>query len=65
MFSGPVPFLPRDGNNTSIGVVKVSGAEPEQLGFDGLFLPTAVIDPSSGPISAYPGLTLPRAVLNA
>ena len=31
----PVPFLPRDGNITSIGVVKVPGATPQQLGFDG------------------------------
>ena len=58
---GPVPFLPRDGNNTSTGVVKVTGTTP-QIGFDGLFLPTAVID-QSGPQSVYPGLTLPRALL--
>ncbi|HEX6920607.1 MAG TPA: cytochrome c biogenesis protein ResB [Actinomycetes bacterium] len=65
VFSGPVPFLPRDGNNTSTGVVKVSGAQPTQLGFEGLFLPTAMIDPQRGPVSVYPDLTLPRAVLNA
>jgi cytochrome c biogenesis protein len=65
VFSGPVPFLPRDPNNTSIGVVKASGARPEQLGFEGLFLPTASIDPRLGPISTYPDLLLPRAVLNA
>ena len=33
---GPVPFLPRDGNNTSAGVVKVPGSQAQQLGFDGL-----------------------------
>ena len=49
---GPVPFLPRDGNNTSTGVVKVPGTSP-QLGFDGLFLPTAVLDPQTGPLSIY------------
>jgi len=59
---GPVPFLPRDGNNTSTGVVKVTGTSP-QIGFDGLFLPTAVID-ENGPHSVYPGLTLPRALLS-
>jgi cytochrome c biogenesis protein len=59
---GPVPFLPRDGNNTSTGVVKVTGTSP-QVGFDGLFLPTAVID-ENGPHSVYPGLTLPRALLS-
>ena len=60
---GAVPFLPRDGNDTSLGVVKVTGTEP-QIGLDGLFLPTAVLDPEQGPISAYPGLKLPRAVLS-
>jgi cytochrome c biogenesis protein len=65
VFSGPVPFLPRDANNTSTGVVKVPGAQPEQLGFEGLFLPTAVLDPSRGPISVFPDLSLPRAVLTA
>jgi len=62
--SGPVPFLPRDGNNTSTGVVKVPGTSP-QLGFEGVFLPTAVLDPQAGPISVYPDLRLPRAVLTA
>ncbi len=65
VFSGPVSFLPRDGNNTSTGVVKVPGARPEQLGFDGVFLPTAVLDPARGPISVYPDLRLPRVVLTA
>lgn len=65
VFSGPVPFLPRDSNMTSTGVVKVPSASPEQLGFDGLFLPTAVLDPQAGPISVFPDTTLPRAVLTA
>ncbi|HSR23929.1 MAG TPA: cytochrome c biogenesis protein ResB, partial [Candidatus Eisenbacteria bacterium] len=65
VFSGPVTFVPRDGNNTSTGVVKVSGAKPDQLGFQGLFLPSAALDPKRGPISVYPDVTLPRAVLNA
>lgn len=65
VFSGPVTFVPRDGNNTSTGVVKVSGAKPEQLGFQGLFLPSAALDPKRGPISVFPDVTLPRAVLNA
>jgi cytochrome c biogenesis protein len=57
-----VPFLGRDGNQTSLGVVKVTGTSP-QLGFDGFFLPTAVID-QDGPHSVYPGLELPRALLS-
>jgi cytochrome c biogenesis protein len=59
---GPVPFLPRDGNLTSVGVVKVTGTTP-QIGFDGFFLPTAIID-QAGPHSVYPGLKLPRALLS-
>jgi cytochrome c biogenesis protein len=65
VFSDAVPFLPKDGNMASTGVVKVFGAQPEQLGFDGLFLPTAVLDPQAGPVSVYPDLSVPRAVLTA
>ncbi len=62
MSHGAVPFLPRDGNDTSVGVLKVTGTTP-QIGFDGFFLPTAVID-QAGPHSIYPGLKLPRALLS-
>ncbi|HEX7188702.1 MAG TPA: cytochrome c biogenesis protein ResB [Actinomycetes bacterium] len=65
VFSGPVPFLPQDGNMASRGVVKVPSAEPDQLGFEGVFLPTAVLDRDAGPVSVFPGLRLPRAVLTA
>ena len=65
VFSGPVPFLSRDRNMASTGVVKVPGAQPEQLGFEGVFLPTAVLDRRLGPVSVFPGLRLPRAVLSA
>ncbi len=65
VFDGPVAFLPRDGNNTSTGVVKVPGAQPAQLGFQGLFLPTAALHPERGPISVFPDDRLPRAVLTA
>ena len=52
-FSGPVVFLPQDGNFTSIGVVKVPDARPDRLAFQGFFLPTAVID-EQGPHSVFP-----------
>jgi cytochrome c biogenesis protein len=64
VFSGPVPFLPDDGNMGSTGVVKVPSADP-QLGFEGFFLPTAAFDEKLGPVSVYPDLVLPRAVLTA
>lgn len=64
-FSGPVPFMPRDGKYTSVGVVKVPDAEPRQIGLQGLFLPTAIIDPVQGPISIFPDTTDPRLFLTA
>jgi cytochrome c biogenesis protein len=64
VFSGAVPFLPRDGNNTSEGVIKVPDAEPDQLGFAGLFLPTGVIT-ERGPVSVFPDARLPSVALTA
>ena len=61
-FSGPVPFLPQDGNNTSTGVVKVPNSQPEQLGFQGALLPTAAGD---NPVSVFPDLGNPRLFLSA
>ncbi|MBI4939382.1 MAG: cytochrome c biogenesis protein ResB [Actinobacteria bacterium] len=65
VFAGTVPFLPRDGQYTSVGAIKVPDARPSQLGFAGLLLPTAEFDPARGPISTYPDLTRPRLVLTA
>ena len=62
-FSGPVPFLAQDNNYTSVGAVKVTGAAPEQLGFSGLFLPTAVIDKDKGPTSIFPDAKQPALAL--
>lgn len=64
VFSGPVIFLPSDANFASDGVVKAPDAQPVQLGFEGVFLPTAA-SASSGPFSAYPGLVNPRLLLTA
>jgi cytochrome c biogenesis protein len=64
-FSGPVPFLPQDGRFTSTGVVKVPDARPDQLGFQGFFLPTAVVDPQRGPVSAFPDALRPSVFLTA
>jgi cytochrome c biogenesis protein len=63
VWQGASPFLPRDANNTSEGVVKVPEAQPEQLGFTGLFLPTAAIIGS--PISIFPDTRDPRVFLTA
>jgi cytochrome c biogenesis protein len=63
-FSGPVPFLPQDGNFSSFGVVKAPDARPQTLGLEGFFLPTAVID-ERGPVSVFPDALQPLLVLTA
>ncbi|WP_040423023.1 cytochrome c biogenesis protein ResB [Actinopolymorpha alba] len=62
-FSGPVPFLPQDAMFSSTGVVKVPDARPKQLGFQGFFLPTAIIDQRRGPTSAFPDAVRPAVFL--
>ena len=60
VFDGAVPFLPADGTYTSNGVIKVPDAQPEQLGFQGFFLPTAVSNgDEEASISAFPGAVNP------
>jgi cytochrome c biogenesis protein len=63
VFSGPVPFLAQDNNYKSVGAVKITGAQPKQLGFSGLFLPTAVIDKETGPSSVFPDAKNPALAL--
>ncbi|MGL4173075.1 MAG: cytochrome c biogenesis protein ResB [Actinomycetota bacterium] len=41
IYSDATVFLPEDANYRSAGVIRVSGAQPEQLGLQGVFLPTA------------------------
>ncbi len=64
-YTGPMPFLPQDGNFSSTGVVKVPDARPEQLGLQGIFAPTAMLDPKRGPISAFPDAIAPAVFLTA
>ena len=60
VFDGAVPFLPADGTYTSNGVIKVPDARPEQLGFQGFFLPTAVSNGTEeASVSAFPGAVNP------
>ena len=63
-FSGPVVFLPQDGNFSSVGVVKVPDARPERLAFEGFFFPTAVLN-EQGPHSVFPDAKNPELYLNA
>lgn len=63
-YSGPVPFLPQDGNFSSVGVIKVPDARPQRLAFEGFFFPTAVLD-EGGARSVFPDALNPELFLNA
>jgi cytochrome c biogenesis protein len=52
-FSGPVIFLPQDSSFVSYGVIKAPYADPEQLGFEGYFFPTASLC-DGAPCSTFP-----------
>jgi cytochrome c biogenesis protein len=63
VFDGPVPFIPVSLNGlTSEGVIKVPDARPRQLGFAGVFLPTAV-DVGGKLQSAFPAPYRPAVSL--
>ncbi|MGX5356902.1 cytochrome c biogenesis protein ResB [Kocuria sp. KH4] len=64
-FEGPVVTVPSDGVYTSSLVLKVPDARPDQLGFVGLLLPTAVGGEGEMPRSVDPGLANPRLILSA
>lgn len=58
-----VPFLPADPTYTSNGVLKVPDAEPDQLGFQGFFLPTAA-EQNGISISIHPAAANPLLSFN-
>lgn len=53
-FKDVVPFLPQDANYTSVGVIKVPDAKPDQLGIQGFFYPTAQEMSTGAFTSTYP-----------
>lgn len=65
VFSQPVPFLPQDGNLTSLGVVKVPDGLDDQLGMIGFFYPSAVALESGALTSIFPQPDQPVLTLNA
>lgn len=65
VLSSAVVFLPRDSSFLSTGVIKVPDARPSQLGFRGLFLPTAAFDPARGGVSTFPAADSPALLLTA
>jgi cytochrome c biogenesis protein len=64
VYSEATPFLPQDGTYRSVGVVKAPGAQPQQIGLQGIFLPTAQID-ADGMRSLFPDALDPALALTA
>lgn len=62
-FSGPVVFLPQDGNFTSAGVIKAPDARPDRLAFQAIFVPTSAV--GQPPRSLFPDALVPALYLNA
>jgi cytochrome c biogenesis protein len=60
LFSDSVVFLPQDGNFSSTGVVNTN----PQLGIEARFLPTATVDPVTGPTSTFPALDNPEIFMS-
>ena len=66
VFDQAVPFLFRDtASFTSDGVVKVPDTGGEELGFSGVFLPTAAEDDAGELVSSFPGPENPMVTLDA
>jgi len=63
-FSGPIAFLPQDSNLTSLGVIKVPDAQPDQFGILAFFYPTAV-ELENGALTSYnPEVINPLMTMN-
>lgn len=66
VFDQAVPFLHRDTMSyTSDGVLKVPDTGAEELGFVGVFLPTAMEDNEGELVSSFPGPENPMVTLEA
>ena len=63
IFEGGVPFLPQDGNLTSIGAIKLPDATP-QLGIVATFTPTYEMTNTKGAISSYPEALDPHLIFS-
>ncbi|MEU0124269.1 cytochrome c biogenesis protein ResB [Streptomyces albidoflavus] len=69
-YEGPVAFLPQDSNVTSVGVIKVPNYRDakggkDQLGFQGVFVPTFGGAGSGSMFSQFPALDFPVMALTA
>ncbi|GAA3245833.1 cytochrome c biogenesis protein ResB [Streptomyces labedae] len=69
-YQGPVAFLPQDSNVTSVGVIKVPSyrdakGNKDELGFQGVFVPTFGGAGSGSMFSQFPALDYPVMALTA
>ncbi|WP_179561437.1 MULTISPECIES: cytochrome c biogenesis protein ResB [Microbacterium] len=64
VYSESQPFLPQDGNMTSLGIIKIPDGLPEQVGLVGFFYPTQGVLPSGAFTSIYPDVINPVMTLN-
>ncbi|MEO0024280.1 MAG: hypothetical protein RL196_721 [Actinomycetota bacterium] len=62
-YEGAVPYLPQDANYTSLGVIKLPDAKPNQYGVLSFFYPTAGKLPSGAFTSIYPAAISPQSSL--
>jgi cytochrome c biogenesis protein len=63
-FTGAVPFIPQDANLTSLGIIKIPDALPEQIGLRGFFYPSVGELESGALTSTFPDLFDPMLTLN-
>ncbi len=64
-YQGPVVSVPSDGAYTSSIAIKAPDAQPSQLGFVGLFLPTAVVGENGRTIASDPDPLNPQLLLGS
>ncbi len=64
-YSGPLVSVPQDSVYTSLMVIKVPDAKPEQLGFQGFLLPTALVGEDNVAFSGDPNAINPQLQLNS
>lgn len=63
LYSGATVFLAQDNNYTSTGAIKVPAAAPKELGFAGIFMPTADVSETEGMRSIFPQAVQPALAL--
>lgn len=65
VFSEPVVTVAQDGMYNSLLVLKIPDSKPDQLAFQGFFLPTTAINSSGAAFSKDPDALLPTLYLNS